>query len=33
MDDVDNRQFFFGPSCTLCTDNRVAVERNGLMNE
>jgi hypothetical protein len=32
MDDEDNRQLFFGPSCTLCTDSRVAVERNGLMN-
>jgi hypothetical protein len=33
MDDVDNRQFFFGPDCALCTDDRVAIERNGLMNQ
>ena len=33
MDDEDNRQFFFGPDCTLCTDSRVAIERNDLMNQ
>jgi hypothetical protein len=33
MDDVANRQFFFGPDCALCTDDRVAIERNGLMNQ
>jgi hypothetical protein len=31
--DVDHRQFFFGPDCALCTDDRVAIERNGLMNQ
>jgi hypothetical protein len=31
MDDVANRQFFFGADCTLCTDARVTVQRNGLM--
>lgn len=30
MDDVDNRRFFFGEDCALCTDNRVTVERNEL---
>ena len=33
MDDQANRQFFFGPSCTLCTDGRVTVQRNGLMTQ
>jgi hypothetical protein len=33
MDDEANREFFFGPDCTLCTDSRVAVERNDLMNQ
>jgi hypothetical protein len=33
MDDQDNRQFFFGPSCTLCTDTRVTVQRNPLMDQ
>jgi hypothetical protein len=33
MDDAANRQFFFGPSCTLCTDDRVTVQRNPLMTE
>ncbi|HTV17808.1 MAG TPA: hypothetical protein VMG12_04035 [Polyangiaceae bacterium] len=31
MDDQDNRRFFFGADCTLCGDERVTVERNGLM--
>jgi hypothetical protein len=31
MDDQANRQFFFGPTCTLCTDNRVTIQRNPLM--
>jgi hypothetical protein len=31
MDDVTNRAYFYGPDCTLCTDSRVAVQRNGLM--
>jgi hypothetical protein len=33
MDDVDNRRFFFGEDCALCTDSRVAIERNSLMNQ
>ena len=31
MGDTANRKYFFGPSCTLCTDTRVTVERNSLM--
>jgi len=31
MADEANRQFFFGPDCTLCSDSRVTVQRNGLM--
>lgn len=31
MGDEANRKFFFGPDCTLCTDSRVTVQRNGLM--
>jgi len=31
MGDEANRKFFFGSDCTLCTDNRVTVQRNGLM--
>jgi hypothetical protein len=31
MDDAPNRSSFFGPDCALCTDGRVARERNGLM--
>jgi len=31
MGDTANRKYFFGPSCTLCTDSRVTVERNSLM--
>jgi hypothetical protein len=33
MNDEDNRQFFFGPTCTLCTDNRVTVQRNAIMTQ
>ena len=33
MDDVANRRFFFGEDCALCTDNRVTIERNSLMNQ
>jgi hypothetical protein len=33
MGDVDSRRFFFGEDCALCTDNRVTIERNGLMNQ
>ena len=31
MDDTDNRAYFFGTDCELCTDSRVTVERNSLM--
>ena len=31
MNDEANRQFFFGPTCTLCTDERLTIQRNGLM--
>jgi len=31
MDDTANRKYFFGPSCTLCSDSRVTVDRNSLM--
>jgi len=31
MDDVDNSRFFFGQDCALCTDDRVTIERNGLI--
>jgi len=33
MDDVANRRFFFGEDCALCTDSRVTIERNSLMNQ
>jgi dienelactone hydrolase len=33
MDDADNRRFFFGPDCALCTDDRVTIERNGLIDQ
>jgi hypothetical protein len=33
MDDEANRQFFFGPTCTLCTDNRVTLQRNALVDQ
>ena len=33
MNDVDNRRFFFGEDCALCTDSRVTIERNSLMNQ
>jgi len=33
MADQANRQFFFGENCTLCTDNRVTVQRNTLMTQ
>jgi hypothetical protein len=32
MDDTANRAYFYGSTCKLCTDNRVMVERNSLMN-
>ena len=31
MGDTANRKYFYGPSCTFCTDNRVKVEQNSLM--
>ena len=31
MDDTANRKYFYGASCTYCTDNRVSVMRNPLM--
>ena len=31
MDDTENRAYFFGDDCKLCTDSRVTVERNSLM--
>ncbi len=31
MDDTANRKFFYGPSCSFCTDNRVEAEQNSLM--
>lgn len=33
MNDTANRKYFYGPNCTFCTDRRVKVERNSLMNE
>jgi hypothetical protein len=33
MDDTANRSYFYGSGCKLCTDNRVTVERNSLMNQ
>jgi len=31
MGDTENRKYFYGPSCTFCTDSRVKVEQNSLM--
>jgi hypothetical protein len=31
MNDTANRKYFYGASCTFCTDNRVKVEQNSLM--
>jgi len=33
MGDTANRKYFFGSSCTLCTDSRVTVQRNSLMTQ
>ncbi len=33
MDDTANRKYFYGTSCTLCTDSRVTVQRNSLMTQ
>jgi hypothetical protein len=31
MGDTANRKYFYGPSCTFCTDSRVKVEQNSLI--
>lgn len=31
MNDTANRKYFYGPTCTFCTDNRVQAEQNSLM--
>ena len=31
MGDTANRKYFYGPSCTFCTDSRVKAEQNSLM--
>jgi hypothetical protein len=31
MNDTANRKFFYGPSCTFCSDNRAEVAQNSLM--
>jgi hypothetical protein len=31
MGDTANRKYFYGSSCTLCTDSRVTVQKNSLM--
>ena len=31
MADTANRKYFYGPSCTFCTDNRVQVKQNSFM--
>jgi hypothetical protein len=33
MDDVANREYFYGATCTLCTDDRLTVQRNSLMTQ
>jgi len=33
MGDTANRKYFYGTSCTLCTDSRVTVTRNSLMTQ
>lgn len=33
MNDTANRKYFYGRNCTFCSDNRVEVEQNSLMNE
>jgi len=33
MDDTENRKYFYGDNCVLCTDNRVTVEKNSLMDQ
>jgi len=31
MNDTENRKYFYGASCTFCTDSRADVEQNSLM--
>jgi hypothetical protein len=31
MNDTANREYFYGPNCSFCTDNRVDAEQNSLM--
>src|SRR6187549_3815906 len=33
MGDTANRKYFYGPSCTFCTDSRVKAEQNSLMTQ
>ncbi|HMA65040.1 MAG TPA: hypothetical protein VKO63_07580, partial [Chitinispirillaceae bacterium] len=33
MNDTANRKYFYGSSCTFCSDSRVKVERNSLMTQ
>ena len=33
MNDTANRKYFYGNACTLCTDNRVTVQRNSLLTQ
>jgi hypothetical protein len=33
MADTANRKYFYGPSCTFCTDNRVQVKQNSFMTQ
>jgi dienelactone hydrolase len=33
MGDTENREYFYGASCTFCTDSRVEVEQNSLMTQ
>lgn len=33
MGDSASREFFYGPGCTFCSDNRVEIEQNSLMME
>ena len=33
MGDTANRKYFYGPNCTFCSDSRVSVEQNSLMDQ
>jgi hypothetical protein len=33
MGDTENRNYFYGPNCKFCTDDRVEVEQNSLMGQ